>query len=575
MKRSAFLGILAAAALASPAGGDDRDPPARPRLVVVISVDQLRADYLTRFEDLWLPAAVDGKPGGFSWLTRTGAWMSEAFHDHYPTTTGPGHAVLLTGAPPAVNGIVGNLWWDRASKRPRYCAEGGIPGGAGIRGDDAAISAEPLLATTVGDELETATGGRAKTWSFGLKDRAAAFLGGHLADGVFWFDEARGRWRTSPYWKGEEKAPEWLRAWNQERHPDADFGAKWEFSCGEAALARLWRAPGEEPARAFSYALDVGKPISRAEDVRQNTAYYKTWAATPFANAWVLRTALRCIEAEGLGADEVPDLLTINLSSNDYVGHRFGPDSAEVLDCSVRTDRQLSEFLRGIAERVPGGLDGVVIALSSDHGVAPNSVRMSKAGVPAGLHSDDDLAGRASEVHEAVERALDTALGEADWVEAHVEHMVYLGPAATASVRAPYADRIATRSAAETVAAEACRKLPGVAAVFTRTQILEGRLPPTTLGRAVALGFHPGRSGDVVLVPEPFWTPQRNRQGAQHGTPWTYDAKVPLLLAGTGVNAGRHRTRASTLDLAPTLCDLLGIGPPNGCEGRVLSEALR
>src|SRR5688572_8400636 len=169
--------------------------PWRPRLVVVVSVDQLRADYLTRFADLFAAPPADGRPGGFRWFMEKQAWFTDAHHDHFPTLTGAGHAVLMTGAPPYKNGVVGNQWWDRAAKQRRYCAEG----------KDGQLSAEPLLVTTVGDELETATGGRAKTWSFGMKDRAAILLAGHIADGVWWFDEAHGRWETSPAYGGNER----------------------------------------------------------------------------------------------------------------------------------------------------------------------------------------------------------------------------------------------------------------------------------------------------------------------------------------------------------------------------------
>lgn len=541
-----------------------QQPPApgpRPRLAVVISVDQLRADYLTRFEDLFLPPGDDASPGGFRYLMERGSWFSDAHHDHCPTYTGPGHAVQLTGAPPAVNGIVGNNWYDRDWKRSRYCVESKDPGG-----EKTWKSPESLLVTTVSDELEIATGRRAETWSFGLKDRAAILMGGHLTDGTFWFDDRRGEWQTSAFW-GDAATPEWLRAWNGRRIPDESHGKAWEFSAGAPALARLFLVPGEDAPKPFRHVLHAGKPHGKGDEQEARDFYSGQFAPSPFANAWVLDTALECVRKESLGADETPDLLTINLSSNDYVGHAFGPDSAEVLDITVQTDRQLAAFLRGLAQTVPGGMPSIVVALTADHGVAPNPDRAAKSKLPAGRQPDDDGRGR-SRQHDAAEKALSAAFGDDDWVLAHEEHMLYLNPEAFA--RHPEADR----ARAERIAADAAAAFPGMRVCYTRTQIMNGALPPTPDARLVSLGFHPKVAGDVVIVAEPFWSPARGG-GATHGSVFAYDTHVPLLLAGGAIRAGRHRARASTLDLAPTLSDLLATARPNGSQGRVLAEAIR
>lgn len=565
------LGAAALAGCGESAAQDTTSVPeagpgavARPRLVVLVSIDQLRADYLTRFEDLFLPARTDGKPGGFRWLMAEGAWFSDAHHDHYPTYTGPGHAVLLTGAPPATSGIVGNQWFDRTWRRVRYCVEG--PGDARTQGPP---SAETLLVTTVGDELETATGGRARTWSFGFKDRAAILMGGHLSDGTWWFDDERGGWTTSAAFGGEDKAPAWLRAWIDERAPDREHGTKWEFGAPAAALARLWSPPGAPRPTAFSYTLDGGKPVSQGGKGRESTAFYRAWARTPAANDYVLRTALKCVVGEGLGRDDVPDLLTVNLSTNDYIGHAFGPDSAQVLDVTVKTDRALSDFFQGLDATVPGGLAQCVFVLSADHGVAPNPHRTTTSGLPGGVQPNDDNQAGVSPQRDAAEKALDAAFGADDWVLSHVEHQVYLDPAAIQ--RHPGA----TPQRAEEIAAEACARSAGVHACFTRTQILEGRVPGTLAARAVTLGFHRRVSGDVVIVAEPQWSPVPSKDGATHGSVFPYDSHVPVIFAGFGVRPGRVHARVSTLDIAPTLAALLGVAQPSGNQGRVLAAGLR
>jgi hypothetical protein len=541
----------------------DAERIARPRLVVVLSVDQLRADYLTRWEDLLLPPRVDGKVGGLRWLMSEGAWFTDARHEVYPTHTAPGHAVLLTGAPPCVSGVVGNGWYDRGWKRFRYSVEP-APRADGGTGE----SPEALLVTTVGDELEMATGGRAKTWSLGQKDRAAILMGGHLPDGAFWFDDATGGWAHSAWYGGAGSVPSWLRAWNDERKPDSAFGATWTCGVGPEALARCWTPSGDPRPEPFAVRLDHGRPISQGGAGRDAQTFYRSWTQTPFAIDWVLASAARCVEAEGLGQDAAPDLLSLNISTLDYLGHGYGPDAPFVVDAVVRVDLALAQFLRTLDASVPGGLASCTVVVTSDHGVAPNHDKSRRARLPSGSQVEPDPRVGASPQRDAVEKALDTAHGADDWVLSHVDFAFWLS--ADACRR-----RGVTAEQAERTAADAVQRLDGVHAAFTRTQILDGRLPPTDVGRSVALGFHRRNSGDVVYVPDPLWTPDRGPQSTTHGSPWPYDAHVPLLLAGHGLRAGRFRERVATTDLAPTLAELLGVGRPSGCQGRVLSPALR
>jgi predicted AlkP superfamily pyrophosphatase or phosphodiesterase len=289
-------------------------------------------------------------------------------------------------------------------------------------------------------------------------------------------------------------------------------------------------------------------------------AFYRAFATTPFANDFVFDTARELISRERLGQDEIPDLLAISLSTNDYIGHVFGPDSEEVLDACVRTDRALSDFLNALDRLIPGGLARVTIVLSADHGVAPNAALLKEAGIPAGGY-DDEAIGKAAEA------ALDRVFGEGDWTEAYTGGGLYLKHE-TAEARKVDLAR------AEEVAAEAMASQPGVYAAYTRAQILSGAMPHTEIAASVSRSFHPKISGDVVIVADPQWTYAEALSGATHGSPYVYDTKVPVLFAGAGIRKGRFAERASTLDVAPTLSELLGILSPSGCEGRVLGNAL-
>jgi predicted AlkP superfamily pyrophosphatase or phosphodiesterase len=607
----ASLAATGATRATGAAGAAIGAPPASPppRLVVVISIDQFRGDYLTRFADLWLPAVgvagapgreVPGRVGGFRYLMERGAYFTDARHDHYPLFTGPGHAVLLTGAPPYKSGIVGNSWFDRELGRRRYCvaddasplvgtagaAAGGATAGGAAAGAAAAGGAAPgattprgmtgapamsgatprtgispatLRVSTVGDELKMATGGRAKVWGLALKDRAAVLMAGRLADGALWFDDESGAWISSRFYRPDGTLPPWVAAWNAERHADAWLGKEWTLSVPAAALARTW-TPGSRWAAAPS-TLGAGFPHRvGGAGARPGKDYYNALATTPFGNDFTLDMARELIRRERLGQGEVPDLLAINLSSNDYLGHAYGPDSPEVLDAAVRTDRQLADFFAFLAQAVPGGLGGVLLVVTADHGVAPVPGAAREAKLPAGAYDEAAVAA-------AAERALQAAYGPGKWVTAMVEANLYLDLDALDAHQIQHA-------AAEDLAAAAVARLPGIYAAYGRTRILDGRLPRTDVGDRIERSFHPRLSGDLVLVAEPFWVPG-TLSGTTHGSPYAYDTHVPLLLAGPGIRPGRYPARVSTLDLAPTLADRLGVLPPAGSEGRILAEAER
>jgi len=384
-------------------------------------------------------------------------------------------------------------------------------------------------------------------------------MAGRLADGALWFDDESGAWISSRFYRPDGTLPPWVAAWNAQRHADAWFGKEWTLSVPAAALARVW-TPGSRWATNPS-ALGAGFPHRMdGGGARPGKDFYNAFATTPFGNDFTLEMARELVRSENLGQGEVPDLLAINLSSNDYVGHAYGPDSPEVLDAAVRTDRQLAGFFDFLDQAVPGGLGGVLLVVTADHGVAPVPGAAREAKLPAGAFDEQAVAA-------AAERALQAAYGPGKWVTALVEANLYLDLAALDAHQVQHA-------AAEDLAAAAVGRLPGIYAAYGRTRILEGRLPRTDVGDRIERSFHPKVSGDVVLVSEPFWVPG-TLSGTTHGSPYAYDTQVPLLFAGPGIRPGRHAARVSTLDLAPTLADLLGLLPPAGSEGRVLAEAER
>lgn len=521
MTRRNFTLFAAVAALSlAPACGPGRPPRTQPKLVVGIVVDQFRYDYLTRF-------GADYN-GGLALLLRRGAVFTNARYEHFPTVTAVGHAVFLTGAMPSVSGIIGNEWFDRAANRQVTSVSddattllGGEPG--------AGRSPNRLLVSTLGDEMKMASRGRCRIVGISLKDRAAILPAGHMADGAYWFDSATGNFVSSTFYFPE--LPEWVRAFNRSRPADRYRNAEW------TPLA---------PPRAF----DVRMPADAGPKL------YWALEASPYGNELVEVFAERAIEAERLGTHPAPDLLTVSFSSNDYVGHWTGPDSAEVRDMALRTDRLIGRLLDFLDRRL--GLQNVLLVLTADHGVAPLPEFLAQRKMPGGR-----LPGPA--VPQAIQAALTERFGEGKWVVGDTSAGPYFN---RDLMRAKKLDE----ARVEDAAAEAVARLPHVLRVYTRNQLLNGRVAEDPVSRAVVNGFFPSRASDLVVVTEPYWI--AHAQGTTHGSPFGYDTHVPVIFLGHPIKPGHYNGTITPNDIAPTLATLLGVETPSGAQGRVLNEML-
>lgn len=542
----------------------------RPRLAVVVSLDLFRADYLRRWPDLLLPARdAQGRVGGFRWLTTEGTWFADSRFTHVPNETGPGHAVLLTGADPYATGIVGNDWIDPATREPVYCVEDprgeivGLPPGRTLP----PIGPANLRVSTVGDELEMATSGRSHTVSIAVKDRAAVLMAGHAADLVLWLDTVALRWISSRAYLPSGGLPSWLSAEDVLAPLKNPAGRVWE------PLPETVKAGREGRTRSLSFPgwkgpLGMGAVFPHR--IAEGKATAKEYLRTPFANDAVFAAARRAVRESELGKDEVPDLLTLGLSAGDWIGHAWGPYAPETLDAFLRADRALSEFLRFLEAEVPGGLASVVVVVSSDHGIATPPEDLA-------AHGMDGKRVLSRRIEHAAEEALREALGEGPWLlksdeGGHAFHEPYLWFAPEALVRT------SSRAAAEEIAARAVARVPGVYAAFGRTAVIEGRLPDTPIGSAVSRGFHPARSGDLVVVMEPFAMSDlveesvgpESEYPANHSQAWSYDAEVPVLFGGFGLPAGVRTDPVGPASIAPTLSLLLGVSRPSGSDAPIL-----
>lgn len=514
----------------------------RPKLVVVISIDQFRADYIRRYGSLFIPAKAGGKTGGFKYLLERGADYADAHHAHVPTATGPGHAAILSGSAPAINGIIANDWFDPATGKAVYCVDDA--GVATVGGVSKPMSPKNLLTTTVGDELKLSNQGKSHLVSVSFKDRAAILLAGHAADTVIWLDTKSQNWVTSTWYAKSGALPGWVSDLNGEKAISKDLGKNWVPVMDDASYSGTKLPPVDKP-----------NPGGRLFD--HKLASVSDFTTSSFGQEYVFTTAERALDAEQLGHHAAPDILTINLATNDYVGHMYGPDSPEAEDITVRTDRLLGDLFTEIDKKV--GLGNTVIAVTADHGVVPIPEDAQALNIPAKRWDEDALA-------KAIDAGLSAKYGQAKWVLAVTEPNLYLDDKQAESRHVSLAELRAE-------AARIANTVGGVFCAFTADDILAGRLPKWRWTDEVSLGYNAKRGGDLVIVPTPG-DYVGGGNGTGHGTPWAYDTHVPLLLAGPGIKAGHYFRHVTIPDLAPTLCQLLGIEYTTGNIGSPLFEAL-
>ncbi len=538
---SGILGLMFCGTLGWSATAPTRaESDSEARLVLLLVVDQLRYDYLQRLQGEF--------QGGFKRLLDKGVYFTDAHQNHANTSTGPGHASLSSGFHPARSGIVGNSWYDRQRGHSVNCVED--PDSEALEADWPGRSPALLEVDTLGDWIKASHPG-SKAFAASRKDRGAILLGGRQAEGAFWYGDD-GRFLTSDYYM--DRYPAWFQKFAEQRFPDNYFGKPWQplpLSREKAAQAGFEEVDEGVFQRRFPRAL--GGPT-----LSPDSRFYSDFSACPLMDAYLVELAKAIIVGENLGADSEPDLLGLSFSTLDAVGHSYGPNSPEVLDVLLRLDRQLGELFQFIDERI--GLDSVLVALSSDHGVLDLPEYRSSKDLEGGRPELEDIL-----CFQSVLAELKADLGDEQWLLSSL----YLNYETLArknllreSVERGLADRLARCSAVEKV--------------WTRSE-LEAASPPFPEGSLMERyqnGFHPGRSPDLFIQLKKFWLGSTGR-GTSHGSPYDYDTHVPLILMVPGVAPNRITRRVATVDLAPTLASLLGIAAPADLDGIDRSPLLR
>ncbi len=519
-----------------------------PALVVVIVVDGLPQEQLVKYRDLYAA-------GGFKRLLEDGAWFGNAHHGHAATLTGPGHATILSGTYPYRHGIIANEWTDRNTLGQVYCV--GDPAHTYI-GDETkkldGTSPANLRVTTVGDELKYANNGQSKVIAVSGKDRGAILLAGKRGTAYMYMDKS-GRFASSTFYMKQH--PEWHTRYYAGKPQDKWMGQAWTLLLPEAAYARSqvegqpWQRAFVGGSRVFPYVLPkVDKPEE----------YYPQLMRTPFWDEATLDFARAAIEGENLGRNPAgaPDVLGVSLSTHDYVNHGFGPESRVSQDHLLRVDRLLAGFFEYLDKRI--GMDKVLVALTADHGF------MNAPEYSAGI----GLGGQRLNAAKLI-----TDLNEALAARFAVKNLALRLSYPTIILdQAAIAKNFLNGADIEAVAQRFLLESPGVANVYTRTQLESGSLPDLPLTTQVLRAWNRELSGDLYLIQNAF-----SLYGglvATHGSPYNYDTNVPLMMYGKAwIKPGKYPRAAAVADLAPTLSYLLEIRPPSGSEGRVLEEILK
>jgi predicted AlkP superfamily pyrophosphatase or phosphodiesterase len=519
--------------------------PGRPKLVLVLSIDQMRFDYLTRFNNLYT--------GGLRRLLDEGAVFTNAKYRHANTETGPGHSVILSGRHASHSGIVANEWYDPLLKKSINVVDDPVQVPVGGKGRGA--SPTNFIGFTVGDILKRDSP-QSKVVGVSMKDRSAILMGGRRADAAYWFENEGGNFITSTYYMAT--APEWLTQWNAQRFADQYSGKLWERMLSDAAVYEKYA--GEDAVEGEWDRKDITFPhrIRHAPPLKD---YYEDFRRTPFADEMVLQAALEAMKAHGLGEDAVTDILAIGFSATDVIGHTYGADSQEAMDQLLRLDQTLQKLFEAIDRRV--GLAQAWTVLSADHASMPLVEVAQKRGLPARRFRSDA-------VQAVVTQALQEHFPGVSGLIANYDAPNFYLSEETISAKG------LKRRAVEAVVVNALQETGLFESVYTHTDILNPEKRDDPHLQLIRNSFFEPRSAHIIATPKPYIYISDKVGGTGHGTPHDYDRHIPIVFLGAPVKPGTYPVACGPEDIAPTLAEMLSLkGLEKEYDARILQEMIR
>ena len=518
---------------------------ANTKLVVGIVVDQMRMDYIYRFQSHF------GEQG-FKRFYNEGFVAKNHHFDYQQTKTGPGHASIATGTPPAINGIIGNDWFDKQRRKERYCVDDQnflSLGTAKTRGK----APTALLVSTFADENRLATQMNGKAVSVSLKDRSAILSIGHTANGAYWFSGGdEGNFISSTFYM--DALPAWVADFNASRKID-EYLTTWDSYYPISQYAET--GPDDSPYEMRPKGKDTPTFPYDLAALTPNNGGYEILKATPFGNSLVTDFALAALKGEDLGADKHADVFVVSYSSTDYIGHAFGTNAKELQDTYIRLDLELARLFEALDAQVGKGAYSVF--LTSDHGVAPVPNYLIDNKIPAGYFSKNPFV-------KGIKEALFDAFGVRDIVLDVSNNEIYFDHDRISAARLDV--DVISRFATAFI-----QQQDGIAAAYTTSNLMQMDADNPIVER-LQKGYNPKRSGDIIYVLLPAYIANRT-YGTTHGSAFIYDTHVPLLLYGSGIQKGSTFKRTKISDIAPTICALLEVSNPTGVIGSPIGAALK
>lgn len=517
-----------------------------PKLVVGIVVDQMRYDYLSRFYSRY-------GDGGFKRLMNGGYNLTNNHYNFVPTYTAPGHASIYTGTSPMNHGIIGNNWYDKFEGSVIYNASDDDYNGVGSNSDEGKMSPRRMLTTTVTDQLELHTQGRAKVIGISIKDRGAILPAGHAADAAYWFEGGgAGNFISSTFYMND--LPQWVVDFNAAKKPN-DYLKMWNtlhpissYIASGSDLNQFEKAPKGQENAVFPYNLDA---------LRSKNGNYSLIKATPYGNTIVADFAIEALKKEQMGTDDITDFLAVSFSSTDYIGHQYGVNSIEIEDTYLRLDQDIERLLKALDQEVGEG--NYTVFLTADHGAVHNPAYLQSQKVNAGYFSN-------SAFRKQLDKDLKIKYNLEDLISNISNNQIFFNKESLMENNINPIDL-------ENFIAATITDYDQIDKVFTRNALVSGRMYDGT-GYLIQNGFHHKRSGDVIYVLEPAVI-SYSKTGSTHGSSQSCDTHVPLLFYGNGIQNGSSNQRTEIIDIAPTISNLLKISFPNGATGNPINGVLK
>jgi len=513
----------------------------RPKLVVGIMVDQMRWDYIYRFYDRY-------GNNGFKRFLREGTTCENTFIPYAQTVTAAGHTCVYTGSVPAIHGIMGNEWFDKSLNREVYCAEDKSVRIVGAEKGEP-MSPVNMWTTSICDELRLATNFQAKVIGIAIKDRGAILPAGHSANAAYWYDGSSGNWITSSYYMAQ--LPSWVNKFNDKKYQDSFYKNDWNTLY---PINTYIQSDKDEASYEGKFSHESG-PTFPHELKSKTGKDYGMIRSTPFGNTFTLQFSKDALKAESLGKDAVTDFLAVSLSSPDYIGHQFGPNSIEVEDNYLRLDKDLADFFAYLDKEV--GKGQYTVFLTADHAVAHTPGFLQEHKLPGKV-----LSSTTTELNKQLEEKFSVK----NCIRASANYQLYLNDKVIDSVGA---DRGKIKEFIITF----LNSQPGILLAYDIKEISDVILP-TEVKEMFIKGYNTKRGGDIQIVVKAgnFYG---GRTGTTHGSFNPYDSHLPMLWMGWGIKAGRLNREVYMTDIAPTLAALLHIQMPSGSVGKVIVEVLK